>query len=168
MEREKIIIPVSKETRTIGLYQPFTTLMLHDKDETRWVKKGKKPPFPLGNYVIYSTLKRYDLADIHNISGPVIAERMNEVMKDDPTCSLWGYAIAHGTLVEVRPMRPEDSDKCYVLYQEKEDKTLWCLIFENVTRIEPIKFKGKQGVGFWKDYAPIIAIPNTADHPPPP
>ena len=43
--------------RTLGFYQPFGSLMLHGKIETRWVRKGKKPPFPLGKYIFYTTQK---------------------------------------------------------------------------------------------------------------
>lgn len=34
--------------RTLVIYQPYATLMGHGKLETRWVKHGRKPPFPRG------------------------------------------------------------------------------------------------------------------------
>lgn len=51
-------IETVSKIRTLGFYQPFGTLMLHGKIETRWVKVGKKPPFPEGKYLFYSTQKR--------------------------------------------------------------------------------------------------------------
>jgi hypothetical protein len=80
--------------RTIGLYQPFASLMHHGKIETRWVKKGKKPPFPLGKYILYSTLKSYSDKELDYICGERQFVRIMRSLIHDATIKLRGYAIS--------------------------------------------------------------------------
>lgn len=155
--------------RTIGLYQPYASLMLHGKIESRWVLKGKRPPFPLGKYLIYSTIKFYPMEQFADIAGPFCSAGWKAI-EGDQTEHLRGKAIAVGDLVEVRPFMPGDCDKAFVelgqMVVQCEDHVemsgynkkghyvtwqLWALIFKNVSRINPLKFKGKQGVGFLKE-----------------
>lgn len=137
------------QIHTIGLYQPFASLMLHGKIETRWVKKGRKPPFPLGKYLVYSTANRYGLGDIFMISGSKQYDRMNEVLKGDETVVLTRHAICLIDLVELRQMVKEDEDKTFVEYRESPDRILWCLVPGEIQRIQPFPFlDGHQGIGF--------------------
>lgn len=135
--------------RTLGLYQPFGTLMHHGKIETRWVKKGKKPPFPLGLYLIYSTKKMYEAPELYEISGRKGVEWMNEVLRNDNTIDKCGYALSIGELYQVSKMTRDIELECFVQYRESETHDLHALRFKNVKRLEPYQWKyGKQGIGF--------------------
>ena len=140
--------------RTIGLYSPFARLMLHDKVETRWVKKNKKPPFPLGKYLIYATKKSYTRWEMYHISGERHLSWIYDIYKR--LGYMWemdaGYALCVGELIALYSMTPEDEPFTYVKYKEDENSILWCLKFKDVKGIEPFRWKyGKQGVGFVPD-----------------
>lgn len=147
--------------RTLGFYQPFCTLMLYGKIETRWVRKGRIPPFPKGKYLLYTTKKPAGDKIYDWCSVPTI-------MSIDETCkhenkSLNGYALCIGELVEIYPMKKEDEPLAFVNFvgqktefYGKEGKPIvkvqWCLRFENIERIEPFVFLyGKQGVGIFPE-----------------
>ena len=137
--------------RTLGFYQPYATLMFHGKLETRWVKKGKKAPFPLGTYLIYSTQKAYSKEEFEYLSGP-FANDAERKIKFDETYRLNGYALGFMDLVEVRDMGLFDSATAFVEYKQDPEYRLVALFFTNQKRLEtPVPFKGKQGVGFLKD-----------------
>jgi len=144
--------------RTLGLYQPYATLMLHGKIETRWVYHTKKAPFPLGKYLIYSTKKAYSVGEFRSIAGDHYPEAERTFM-DDPTIQLNGYALGIGDLIKVEPlsgweatlrtfvdpdMRQVESIDPFTI----DSRVLWGLYFENMRRIKPFPFKGKQGIGF--------------------
>ena len=145
--------------RTLGFYQPFGTLMLppYNKIETRWVREGKKPPFPAGKYLFYTTQKPCDSDTLLSWAGKAIVDTISNLFCDEPTKLLFGYAIGIADLVNVRLLTPEDQDKAFVQFvgrkteviDEKEVvKVQWALVCENVQRIEPFEWKfGKQGVG---------------------
>lgn len=144
--------------RTLGFYQPFCTLMLHGKLETRWVRKGRKPPFPLSEYRLYSTQKRCSQADLFDWCGPEIMENITTTISKDETRKLDGCGICDGTLFRVREMTKEDEAKAFVKFVGEKTVinkkgehivyTQWILEFENVVAITPYQFKeGKQGVG---------------------
>jgi hypothetical protein len=155
--------------RTLGLYQPYATLMLHGKIESRWVKRGKKPPFPLGEYLIYSTKKQYKFDEFTKMAGYDLATKARELFFKD-VCNinithsqhLNGFAIGVGELFEVCKMPATWLDDAY--YWPPVDQidpnvegeisidgyTLWALRFKDVKRIKPFPFKGKQGTGFLK------------------
>lgn len=134
--------------RTIGLYQPYAFLMLHGKIETRWVIKGKKPPFPLGNYLIYATQKAYMQYQVKQYAGESIAATIFKLQYQEPYSAIRGKSICVGTLVDVRLMTPEDCEKCFVKWETSETHDRWCLVFENIKRVVPEPVKGKQGIGF--------------------
>lgn len=147
--------------RTLGFYQPFGTAMLHGKIETRWVRVGKKPPFPLGKYMLYTTQKECSQATLLDWCGPMIAAKLLFAVRADRTEHLNGYGICFGNLVKIEPMRPDQENECFVKYMgiiERPDKNgvmhkyqQQCLYFENIVRIEtPFIYKGKQGTGFYK------------------
>jgi hypothetical protein len=142
--------------RTLGLYQPYASLMLHGKIESRWVKKGKKAPFPLGKYLIYSTKKAYSQKEFEHVAGDK-AKHAWKLLENESTVSLNGYAICIGDLVKVEPMSATMEHKAFIdtpidEWQSAEPiiinyHLLWALHFENIQRISPFLFKGKQGVG---------------------
>lgn len=154
-----------QKIRTLGLYQPYATLMLHGKIETRWVEVGKKPPFPLGMYLLYSTKKDSSMEDFHNTSGMYCASVWEALSK--PVHELehvgGGSPIAIGTLNNVRKYIPGvDGPKTFVdsvdgtmhVLKNGESKvyTLWCLEFIDVSPVQYFSFNGgKQGIGFLSD-----------------
>jgi len=154
---------MDQKIRTLGLYQPFATLMLHGKIETRLVSSyfcpernkviDKKPPFPLGKYVIYSTQKFYRIWQSVAIMGR-FSKHAFDTIKGDPTEHLKGYAIAIGDLVKIiDPIEPQQSTFVdlqpyeYDIHNYPTARRVG-LVFENMRRIKPFKFKGKQGIGF--------------------
>jgi len=120
--------------------QPFASLMLHGKIETRTWKANVR-----GTVLICASKVPYNLNQVLDISGDYQLTRiMNTLALPDPgnfgdlNC---GYAIAMGDLIDCRPMKPTDEDDCFVQY----NPDLWCHIYEDVRAIIPIPFKGKQG-----------------------
>ena len=143
--------------RTLGFYEPFGSLMLHGKIETRWVMAGKKPPFPLGKYLFYTTKKECDNITLLNWCGSEIVSEIAGIFGSNEKPSLHGYAIGIGELVDVCELKASDTNT-FVKFKgskvvQKGDKEItyiqWGLWFENVRKIEPFEWKfGKQGVGF--------------------
>ena len=134
--------------------QPFASLMVHGKIETRTWKTNVR-----GKVLICASKVPYNLNQVQGISGDYQLTRiMNTLAIPDPgnfgdlDC---GFAIAIGNLVDCRPMKPTDEDDCFVLYNPSAIVTidgngehhypLWCHIYEDVRAIVPIPFKGKQG-----------------------
>ena len=127
------------ELRYLGWKQPFATLMLHGKDETRtW------PTDYRGLVLITASKIKYQREALKRICGPVQLERIWSIVKDmDSQKHLSGHAIAVGRLVDCMPMQDSGAieDKCFVRYQ----KELWRHIYEDVRPIEPLPYKGAQG-----------------------
>ncbi len=147
-----------EEIRTLGFYQPFCSLMFHGKKETRWVRKGRKPPFPLGEYLLYSTKKPCDNSTLLKWCGPEIMLSITHELVGDVTRLLNGTAIGIANLTNVRLMTKEDEPLAFVKFigekTEKDKKgndvtkVQWILEFENAQLFIPFKFEyGKQGVG---------------------
>ncbi len=146
--------------RTLGFYQPFGSLMLYGKIETRWIMEDRKPPFPLGRYLFYTTQKNCDNPTLFDWCGAEIMKSISDTLGDDSTKDLNGYAIGIGDLVSTRLLTKEDEGRAFVKFIGREQKLnyisakyntkdQWALIFENVQRIEPFQCTfGKQGVGF--------------------
>lgn len=139
--------------RTLGMYQPFATLMLHGKIETRWVLEGRKPPFPLGRYLIYSTKKEIDPLALLDWTGSrqSIANIQKKILHD-PSAKLRGYAIAVGELVHVAPLLRHEAEQGYVKFLgTKVDnigtKIQYGLHFKDMKRIDPFGWEfGAQGI----------------------
>ncbi len=150
-----------KKIRTLGFYQPFGTLMLHDKIETRWIRRFRSPPFPLGKYLFYTTQKYCDDATLLEWCGDEIMMSIAKEVLDDETRILSGYAIAVGELCEVKMLEKSEEEKSFVKFVgrkteiikgEEVTKIQWGLHFKSVQRIQPFKWKfGKQGIGFVPD-----------------
>lgn len=143
--------------RTLGLYQPFASLMFHGKIETRWVKEDKKPPFVEGEYLIYSTIRFFNPYELFNMCGPDIVHNIQRTLEGDISRFRNKTALGIGRLIDVRLMRPDDEQMAFVKYKGWKVETIdgiavtkrqWCLIFEEVKRINEFEWKfGKQGVG---------------------
>lgn len=156
--RQNVASPDGK-IRMLAMYQPFCSLMLHGKVETRIVRLGKKPPYPKGRYVLYTTKKKATAQEISDWCGGHQAKRIIEVLEGDDTVTSRGQALVVGDLVAVRIMTEVDEDVCFVQckgimdFVDKKGKEYqgqqWCLVFNNIQKIaEPFEVSGKQGVGF--------------------
>lgn len=145
--------------RTLGLFQPFGTLMMMDKVESRWIRAGKKPPFPLGEYLIYTTKKPCSNMDLYDWCRNDQVLQITELISKDETKHLNGYAIGIVSLVAVKPLTADDNSyvkfvgtKTEVIKDACVTKTQWGLHVENRRRIEPFEWRfGKQGTGFVPD-----------------
>ena len=138
------------EVRALSWKQPYASLMLHGKIETRkWPTKYR------GLVLICASKTGYKFEVINNqISGSKQCDRIwltleCERFKDLPS----GQAIALGELVDCRKMRPEDEDACFVKY----NPDLWCHIYRNVRAIQPFDYKGSQG---WRKITNDLSIIN--------
>lgn len=131
-----------KEIKALTWKEPFATLMLHDKIETRsWHTNYR------GWVLICAGKKSYSREELFNICGEAQYNRIcNMVLPTNP--DFYGNAIAVGKLVACRLMTPEDEALCFVKYR----LGLYCHIYENVRRIEMFPFKGSQK---WKNLTDI-------------
>lgn len=155
--------------RTLGLHQPFAGLMLHDKVETRWVRQGRKAPFPLGKYMIYSTLTPYSPHETSLIAGNQY-DRIRDLKSIYrpgvvlPEFIKLGHGLCVGDLEKVIYIIPNDAimeRETFVHYTgpvvridkkgREQTYILVGLVFKNIQKIEPFRFKGKQGIGFLSD-----------------
>jgi hypothetical protein len=142
------------ECRALSWKQPFASLMLHDKIETRvWDSKYR------GWVLICASKQIYTANEIKDISGETQFTRIADWQTSE---NLKGFllpnakAIAVGFLVGSRFMTKADEGECFVEYQEpwlhtskktgkKSWKRLWCHVYENVQPIEPFNWIGTQG-----------------------
>lgn len=138
------------ELRALSWKQPFASLMLHGKIETRvWDTKYR------GFVLICTSKQPYKSDEICHISS---LEGLNTIVKTVGGLIDWplGEAIAIGRLVDSRFMLKSDQDKCFVEYHEpwlhtskktgkKSWKRLWCHVYEDVQPIEPFNHFGTQG-----------------------
>lgn len=148
--------------RTIGFYQPFCSLMLHGKVETRWVRVGRFPAFPLGKYIGYCTHKFCNSQMLADWCGPELETLISETLKEDHTQFMQRKALWIGDLVKIGKMYDWQERECFVRHRgviERTDKSgsihdyyQSVLYFENIMPIEPFDFKyGKQGVGIFPE-----------------
>jgi len=114
--------------------QPFASLMLHGKVETR-----RRPTNVRGWVLICAAATSYTFDQVDKISGIEQCDRIDSLLQGD-NIEL-GKAIAIGKLVDCRAMTVGDEKRCFVKYQQG----LWCWYFEDVKEIEPFSWKGKQG-----------------------
>ncbi len=127
-----------EEIRSLSFKQPYASLMLHGKIETRsWPTKYR------GRVLICASKKPYTESEMLGISGEVQTQRILIKIHGEKMKEPEGVAIAVGNLVDCRPMTKEDEEKCFVKFQEG----LWCHIYEDVQPLKPFQWKGTQG---WK------------------
>lgn len=114
--------------------QPFASLMLHGKQETRqWPTKHR------GRVLICSSLKPYPDWELKAIAGNNL-DRIVATLKEEDTKDLFGYAIATGVLSDCRPMMPEDAESCFVEFNLR----LYVHEYMDVKRIQPFPIKNGQ------------------------
>jgi hypothetical protein len=153
--------------RSIGLYQPFGSLMLpeYNKLETRWVREGRVPSFPLGKYLIYTTKRGCNMEQMYDWCGEEGAKLMFTTMENESTVHYNGYALGVAELVDKWVLKPEDQNtyikfigrKVEIIEGKEVVKIQWALKFASVERIKPFRWKhGKQGVGI----VPVEEIKN--------
>lgn len=129
------MIIVAGEIRALNWKQPFASLMLHGKIETRtWDTKYR------GFVLICASKKEYTDEQLDSISGLRQTNRIINTLHPFNINEWLGKAIAIGRLVDCRPMRRRDEDKCFVKYRPE----LYCHIYEDVDPIEPIEWIGAQ------------------------
>lgn len=150
----------NQKIRTLGLYQPFASMMAFGKIETRWVGKSKsgkwkKPPFKLGKYLIYSCKKAYHVSDgaLDGISTHDQIDIIEDLQYQYAIFfTEFGSALMLTDLVRIIDPLTSDVENTYVRFQQPTDThRMVGLVFENVQRIQPFEFKGKQGIGFLDD-----------------
>lgn len=118
--------------RALSWKQPYASLMLHGKIETRTWKTDYRGPV-----LICASQKCYNFNQILEISGKDLTDRAMVIIQSYE----FGKAIAVGNLVGCRPMTKVDEDATFVSFREG----LFCHVYENVREIEPFPWKGKQG-----------------------
>lgn len=135
------------ELRALSWKQPFASLMLHGKIETRiWDTQYR------GYVLICASKAPYNDSEILHIAGNKQYGRIHSICPKEPT----GVAIAIGRLVDSRFMVKGDEDACFVEYHEpwlhtskktgkKSWKRLWCHVYEDVQPIVPFEWLGSQG-----------------------
>lgn len=124
--------------------EPFASLMLHGKIETRTWNTNYR-----GLVLICAGKRYYSYSEIQNISGGFKTIKIRDLFYDNKLKQQCGMAIAIGTLVDSRPMKPEDEDRCFVQYHPD----LYCHVYTDVFAIEPFAWKGSQG---WKNVPQYI------------
>lgn len=136
--------------------EPFATLMLHGKIETRTWNTNYR-----GLVLICASQTPYAEKVVRAICGDRLVNSIKELFERLNICLHHGQAIAVGRLVDSRPMTLEDEDKCFVQYRpawkdtkKSKDgslryvtKRLYCHVYEDVRKIKPFPWKGCQG---WK------------------
>ncbi len=125
--------------RALSWKEPFATMMLHGKIETR-----KWPTDYRGLVLICASKTPYSRKQMASIIGWdfSIQSHINAITNQDFSNTL-GKAIAVGNLVDCRPMKRDDEEKCFVKFYPD----LFCHIYKPIRPIKPFPYKGQQG---WK------------------
>lgn len=134
-----MIYTPDKRIRALSWKEPFASLMLHGKIETRTWATGYR-----GWVLICASKAPYGGQVLKSICGERQMGRAKEALhsslrhqNDYP----YGKAIAIGYLANCRMMAPSDADMCFVNYRDD----LYCHIYKDVQAIEPFDWKGSQG-----------------------
>ena len=130
--------------RALSWKQPFASLMLHGKIETRvWDSKYR------GWVLICASKQPYNKNTVYQIAGENYDRYMSivDALKDDKTASINGMAIAVGYLTSSKYMGDHSGDKefierkCFVGFNSE----LWMHEYMDVQPIVPFEWKGAQG-----------------------
>lgn len=125
-----------EEIRALSWKQPYASLMLHGKIETRrWATPYR------GLVLICASLKEYTDEQLDLLAGDKQVSRIINTLSPIKIEETNGTAIGIGRLVDCRLMKKSDEDKCFVQYSPD----LWCHIYQEVKAIEPFPWKGSQG-----------------------
>lgn len=129
-------VETKEEIRALWWRQPYGSLMLHGKVETRtW-----NTPYR-GKVLICTSMYPYQAHDVNSLSGPHWSATIADILKDEPTRDLHGHAIAIGRLYDCHRMRFGDSKKAFVEW----NRDLYCHWYTDIRRITPFKILGSQG-----------------------
>lgn len=139
MESEQIWTP-DQRLLALSWKEPFASLMLHGKVETRTWNTNYR-----GWVLICVSKQSYPIMSVWNISGNQL-ERIRKLVP--PTLTnhypTEGKAIAIGRLTCCRQMKPGDEKICFVEWSPGRH----CHFYEDVRAIEPFPWKGSQG---WRE-----------------
>lgn len=126
------------QIRALSLKQPYASMMLKGKVETRsWATEYR------GFVLICSSLKSYSEKELKEISGDRFTAEIKRLCNDQLTILPQGMAIAIGELYDCKPMWKEDEIQTFVLHSEGK----FCHYYRNVFPIMPIPWKGNQRWG---------------------
>ncbi len=144
--------PDSEPMRALSWKQPYASLMLHGKIETRTWKTSYR-----GLVLICASQKQYVEHELFALAGEAGAQRIFNFINKNGIREPLGKAIAVGRLIDCRPMTLKDEGDCYVKYKKPwivenkqgkhVTKRLWCHIYDDVKPIEQFDWKGSQGWG---------------------
>jgi len=130
---------INEELRALSIKQPYASLMLHGKIETRsWYTDYR------GMVLICASKTPFGLEDIEKISGNRQVDRILEKIPGYFNNAPLGEAIAVGRLIHCRPMMKSDEDACFVRWRDE----LWCWEFDDVRMIHPLE-RSVRIVGGW-------------------
>jgi hypothetical protein len=123
--------------RALAWKQPFGSLMLHGKIETRTYKTNTR-----GTTLIYTSLQEMHPVKMMSLCyEDQIKKSIPGALAFDTTQHLHGFVLGMADLVDCRPMKEEDEEKTFVAY----DKNKWCWIFDNVFACQPFRFLTEAG-----------------------
>lgn len=126
-----------EEIRALSWKQPFASLMLHGKVETRtWPTQYR------GLVLICASAQPYGWRVVESMCGTKQFLRIRLLLQTigiDLSVT-YGKAIAVGRLVDCWKMNPEDENKAFVGYQSH----LYCHVYGDVKPIKPFAWKGAQ------------------------
>lgn len=134
----------NETVRALSWKQPFASLMLHGKIETRvWNSKYR------GWVLICASKQPYNKNLVYQIAGENHERYLSivETLKNDKTAGINGKAIAVGYLTSSKFMADHSGDKdfierkCFVGFNQE----LWMHEYMDVQPIVPFDWKGKQG-----------------------
>jgi hypothetical protein len=134
--------------RMLGWKQPFASLMLHGKIETRTWNTTYR-----GKVLIYATKEIFtddDLLYKYDLCSEELLNAIHSTLRNEPTKDYLGMAFATGQLVHTRRMKPTDEDRCFVKYDPKR----YCHFYSDLVRIEPFEIKGTQSFPTLWDHRP--------------
>lgn len=129
------------EMRALWWKEPFASLMLYGKIETRTWSTDYR-----GLVLICASKKAYSPTEVLRIARDHQYNRIRSLLLPEGEHLMnvnMGHAIAVGELVDCRMMREEDQDKCFVEW----NSDLYCHVYKDVRAIDPFMFPGQQG---WK------------------
>lgn len=123
--------------KAIMLKQPYASLMLYGKVETRTWKTNVR-----GEILICASKISYSIDGVIKISGYNQLKRIFSTLGikhigDLPT----GCKIGTGNLTLCKPMELIDENKCFVRFQEN----LWCHFYNYFLPVANDPIKGSQG-----------------------
>jgi hypothetical protein len=140
--------------RVLTLNEPFASLMaFYDKQETRL-----RPTKVRGLVAIHAAMKPYPATTIYNIAG---WEQYQRICAISTKPEYLGKIIAIGRLVDCKPMADYAAG---VEIVEKDTYVrfhygLFVWVFEDMTPVNPIPWRGKQGWGIYpQDLKSLIEV----------